>query len=248
MVAPKDANGDDPGEPRSRLRMAAVAAEPRTVREALEGYGTVAANYNDFVQNRLPSLERDVDEGKAAAMAACGMAKEARDEVRALRSALALGPHIPPLPAMRPQLGSTHDVAKAVGGDIAQAYEADLKNPSTPPVPSPQTLGQMVEQRVAVELARVKEIAKQEQVEKDAAAFRKIQEERALGEANRLAALQLAAARQSELEVLNGKERVKFKWASRLAILVAFLGILAWTLEHFVGREGHKTPTTQGVP
>lgn len=70
----------------------------------------------------------------------------------------------PELPPMRAQLASTNDLAKAVGLDVAQAFERDQRNPSTPP-PTGTTVASMVEERVQIELLRIK--ASNLQKEKD---------------------------------------------------------------------------------
>lgn len=59
------------------------------------------------------------------------------------------------LPPMRPELSSTHDMARAVGHDVAARYEAEARNPSTPP-PTGTTVAEMVADRVQVELLKIK--------------------------------------------------------------------------------------------
>lgn len=61
----------------------------------------------------------------------------------------------PALPPMRAQLASSTDLAKAVGHDVAQAFEREQRNPSTPP-PNGSTVAAMVEERVAHELLKIK--------------------------------------------------------------------------------------------
>lgn len=69
------------------------------------------------------------------------------------------------LPPMRERLASSADLAKAVGLDVAQAFEREQRNPSTPP-PNGTTVAAMVQEQVQVALIRIK--ADTLQKEKDA--------------------------------------------------------------------------------
>lgn len=137
-----------------------------------------------------------------------------------------------PLPTMRPQLGSSHDLAKAVGSEVAERFEREARNPSTP-APDAKKLAELAEEPVAIAIAKIK-----------AEWWDRLEAERKAAETERLATLaaeqkkreELAAAearRREALELVNTTERVRAKWSARIAVLTAMLGALAWALEHY---------------
>lgn len=69
---------EDPPRPRFPMNV--------TPQEALRQYGTIAAGYHEFVERKLPKFIEEIDEMKGAAVAACGMAQQARDDAKASRA------------------------------------------------------------------------------------------------------------------------------------------------------------------
>lgn len=59
------------------------------------------------------------------------------------------------LPPMRGEMASSHAVAHEVARDVAQRFDQETKNPSTPP-PDANAVERMVAERVANELLRIK--------------------------------------------------------------------------------------------
>jgi hypothetical protein len=115
------------------------------------------------------------------------------------------------LPLMRQQSASSHDLAKALGGEVAEAYEADLRYPRTPDVPSPQSLAALIENR-----------AQQLLEKRDAAKWRQVEHERNVAENTRI-----------ELEAINKKSRARALWTAVIGGISTTTAAIAWALEHF---------------
>lgn len=113
-------------------------------------------------------------------------------------------------PPMREQLASSADLAKAVGHDVAQAYEREQRNPSTPP-PTGTTVAQMVEERVQVELIKIK-----------AAALQKAEDQRQADEQEKKA-----------LAALNAKSRSRAFWTAIGALITTGSAIAYAVIDHF---------------
>ncbi len=137
------------------------------------------------------------------------------------------------VPPMRDRFDSTHKAASTVAGDVARAYEAELKNPSTPPIPSPQKLETLVDQRVAIEIARIK-------LEEDAAKWHAVDAERKAAEEERLLAAKKTAEEKRRRDVadealarFNQRQKSKATWKALGAGAVALFTTIGWLLEHF---------------
>lgn len=136
------------------------------------------------------------------------------------------------LPPMRAPMSSTHEVARTVGGDVAEAYAAEQRNPSTPPVVPPDKIKALVEERVAIEIARLK-----------AAEWDRIEAERKAAESDRLAIEKQAESERRDLEraaaaqrialaAENARQRANWKWATLSACVTTALGVGAFLVEH----------------
>lgn len=115
------------------------------------------------------------------------------------------------LPPMRAPLESTHEVVESVAGDVARAYEADVKSDSTPPTPSPKFVEKLVADRLAVEVLRMK-----------AEKWDAVEAERKAAEAERVA-----------LAAQNARGKVRAKWALVLMGITTAGTIIAALVEHF---------------
>jgi hypothetical protein len=104
----------------------------------------------------------------------------------------------------RGQLMSVHSLAKEVASDVAVAYREEIRNPTTPPVPEPDAIQRLVEDRVQQVLLQMK-----------AAEFDKIQRANAA-----------ALEEKKERDKIEGRYRIQAKWSTFLA-LITVLALLA---------------------
>jgi len=71
------------------------------------------------------------------------------------KAMVARDPTLEALPPMRPKLDSTHDDAEHASQEVARRYEAEVKNPSTPP-PGVEKVKQFTQDVMEIALAKVK--------------------------------------------------------------------------------------------
>ena len=199
---------------RPRGKLASVPMQAHTERERADHYGTIAAAHNDFVERRLPQLEQDVDETKGAAMAACGMAKEARDEVRGLRIQLIGGGLAqPPLPPMHDRRESYSEIVE----HVTAAAESELaKRASNTPGPgvdsTPEEVGELLREALKRELDKRADQDKRRHDEAELAAYR--ERERAENEAR---AENDARKRDRDDKDRRARRLLIFKWVLGIA-------------------------------
>ena len=114
------------------------------------------------------------------------------------------------MPPMREPLASSNDLAKAIGHDVAQEFEREQRNPSTPP-PNGATVAEIVRERVQHELLKVK-----------ADALQKAEEQRQADEQEKRA-----------LAAINAKARTKAFWTAVTAAITTVAAVIYALAEHF---------------
>jgi hypothetical protein len=164
--------GDWPERLRAEPIQLPELSEHPTERELARAYGSVVVAW----AHQWPIVVEALQWLYGAAMGARGMSEETLRRLDRIERHI--GQPLPPMrdggvPPMREEATSSHDLAKAVGRDVAQRYEAERVNPSTPP-PSATTVAAMVEERVQIELLRIRAA----NLEKARAASDKLVEER----------------------------------------------------------------------
>lgn len=113
-----------------------------------------------------PVLVEAVHELHGGVMAA--KAGVERLEQRLVDAGLLLPLRAPPLPPMRARLESTRAIARAIGEGVAERFEAEQKNPSTPP-PGADFVKHAAEQLAAIEVLKIRNEALQREADDRAA-------------------------------------------------------------------------------
>jgi hypothetical protein len=125
------------------------------------------------------------------------------------------GGHRPPrLPPMRAEMQSSHAIAERVGRGVAEKYEEQVNNPSTPP-PGPHDIRKLVEDGVQIEMVRL-----------NAARLQKAEDER---QAQKARAEE--DARLLDLERQRAKRKLVVVMLS--AILTTTAAVVVALVEHF---------------
>ena len=135
-------------------------------REALRHYGTIAVQYNAVVEKELPAIKDAIDEATSSALAACGMAKEARDIARETQELLKryivaqgkkdlIAEPAPPLPPMREKTTSSVEFIERVKVGVLDEMRKEASKTAGPEVTTkPENIARVVEDRLNAELAK----------------------------------------------------------------------------------------------
>jgi hypothetical protein len=134
--------------------------------EGMAAYANLAVEYRDLAQRCESRIETVVAEVVVLGVRVSAMEMSIAEIQRKAP---------PPLPPMRPELGSNHDLARAVGTTVAARIDAEARNPATPP-PDAKTMARIAESVVASAFTKVK-----------ADAWSRIESERGAAETDRLA-------------------------------------------------------------
>jgi hypothetical protein len=237
MAAHDRRNGEDPFPPVPRRNP--VAQRP-PLREALdpleeELHGPVGkkiVEHNVAFLSRLDHLDSDLvslGESMISGFASVqGQLSKFEEHLSETRTILQQATKMPPLPPMRPESSSSHDLAKHVSAEIAEKVAAEIRNPSTPP-PDKEKVAAISVDMIQAAVNQVKTALKAEN-------WDKLEAERKAAEADRLALLKAAEADKLELAKTNAREKLRMKWTAIGAVVTAAITTTVFIVEHFVTR------------
>jgi hypothetical protein len=178
-------------------------------------YATIAAAYT----GQLPKLREDVDEVRFIQDAhgvRIGRLEIWREEMQTVAP--------PPLPPMREESASSHDLAKHVSQEVAEKVAAEIHNKSTPP-PDKDKIAALSEEAIQVAVTRLK-----------AQQWDAVEQQRKAAESDRLAVEKQAKLDRDALALENAKSRNKTKWALYLAGFLGVGTVAREVIEHLIIR------------
>jgi hypothetical protein len=171
----------------SEARVFRPLPEDASIEQLIHAYQEQAAAYATVafaLSHRLPSIEQKLDELGQGLVGDRAERKELERDlaelttdlrhltgrVRALEdaaAALRAQTALPPLPPMRAESPSSHDLAKHVSKDVMRAVKEYESNPTTPPGPPPsEELERIIEERTVARLA-IRDAARLQKIDDD---------------------------------------------------------------------------------